>query len=143
MKQKLLILSSAFAIFIAPYLIPSPRIAIPSDLLAASDLIEPQPVYRFTSDGCSGGLSIAWRVIFRHPPDFESCCVTHDFAYWRGGTADDRAEADAKLLQCIDAAGYPLLAWVMWAGVRPGGSPYLPTSWRWAYGWYYGHGYTN
>ena len=29
----------------------------------------------------------------------------------------------------------------MWAGVRAGGGPYWPTSYRWAYGWPYTRGY--
>jgi len=30
----------------------------------------------------------------------------------------------------------------MLAGVRIGGTPYLPTKFRWAYGWPYPRGYT-
>ena len=125
-------------ILIGPYVAPSPRVEIPADLLAASDLIEPQPDYRFMSDGCSGGMSLAWRITFRAPPAWEHCCVVHDFAYWRGGTADDRLAADDQLWSCVNATGHPWWAWVMWAGVRPGGSPLLPTAWRWGYGWHYG-----
>lgn len=131
------------AFFVAPYVVPSPRVEVPADLLAASDQIEPRPVYRFTSDGCSGGLSIAWRAVFREPPPFEGCCVAHDLAYWRGGTAEQRADADVELWHCVAPTGRPWLAWVMWLGVRPGGSPHLPTAWRWGYGWYYGHGYDS
>jgi hypothetical protein len=128
----------AIAVFlIAPYVAPSPRIEIPAELLAASDQVQPQPLYRFTSDGCSGGMSFAWHVALGHGPDWEHCCVAHDFAYWRGGSSDDRQNADAHLLQCVDASGHPLWAWLMWLGVRPGGSPYLPTAWRWGYGWAY------
>lgn len=29
------------------------------------------------------------------------CCVTHDFEYWAGGSAQDRAAADDRLYQCM------------------------------------------
>jgi hypothetical protein len=131
------------AFFIAPYVVPSPRVEIPADLLAASDQVEPRPVYRFTSDGCSGGLSIGWRAVFGAPPPFEGCCVGHDFWYWRGGTVEQRASADEGLWRCVAATGHPWLAWVMWAGVQPGGSPKLPFPWRWGYGEYYYRPYAS
>src|SRR5262245_15908951 len=37
------------------------------------------PPYPFTTDGCSTFPDGAWK----------SCCVTHDYAYWCGGTAED------------------------------------------------------
>jgi hypothetical protein len=137
MKQILTFLCLLAAFFTAPYVIPAQRITIPADLLAASDLIEPQPDYRFTSDGCSGGLSLFWRILFRESPSFEHCCVTHDFAYWRGGTSDERERADAVLWRCVTLIGRPTWAWIMWAGVRPGGHPGLPFPWRWGYGNHY------
>lgn len=42
---------------------------------------------------------------------------------------------------CIKAVGEPEIAKIMLAGVRVGGSPYFPTSYRWAYGWPYLRGY--
>lgn len=91
----------------------------------------------FTSDGCS-----AW-------PDgtlFEKklwlrCCVVHDVAYWQGGTREERKEADEALRQCVAEVGEPEIAAVMLAGVRVGGSPYWPTSFRWGYGWEWPRGY--
>jgi len=96
------------------------------------------PMAPFTTDGCS--------MFPDHSPngkaDWCVCCVAHDLAYWRGGSADERARADAELEHCVrTASGDARLARTMLAGVRVGGSPYYPTSYRWGYGWPYGRGY--
>jgi len=80
----------------------------------------------FRSDGCS---------LF---PDgtYYSCCYLHDVAYWAGGTADDRERADRSLRACVlDITQNAALAEAMYHGVRVGGGPELPTSYRWGYGW--------
>lgn len=76
----------------------------------------------FTTDGCSGGLSTAWRVVAEEYPEFadahggqppwEACCITHDRAYHAGGrlerTHDDfqaRVAADRALRSCVVEAG--------------------------------------
>lgn len=92
----------------------------------------------FTTDGCSmfpdrDALS---------GKDWRCCCVAHDLSYWRGGTAQDRRAADAALRACVQAAaGDAALGRTMQGGVRLGGTPYLPTSFRWGYGWGYGRFY--
>lgn len=99
--------------------------------VAASDL---KP---FTTDGCS-------RFPDGTPSQEElwlKCCLDHDIAYWRGGTSDERVAADQILKQCVSAVGEPEIALLMLAGVRVGGTPYLPTSFRWGYGWPYLRGY--
>lgn len=90
----------------------------------------------FATDGCSlfpdrlaGGA------------DWRNCCVTHDLAYWRGGTRDERLDADHALEQCVAGRASRVLAGVMYAGVRLGGAPVLPTPFRWGFGWPYGRGY--
>jgi hypothetical protein len=85
----------------------------------------------FTSDGCS---------VFPEGTDSQKelwlqCCREHDFAYWRGGTRRQRIEADRQLRRCVARVGEPEIAALMFAGVRVGGSPFLPTSFRWGYGW--------
>jgi len=91
----------------------------------------------FTSDGCSrfpdGTLqrSDLWR----------SCCEAHDLAYWRGGTREERAAADAELQRCVAATGENEIAGIMLIGVRLGGSPWWPTPYRWGYGWPWLRGY--
>ncbi len=59
----------------------------------------------FTTDGCSGGLSSAWRHAARLAPDlaavhgeqppWEHCCVAHDRAYHRGAAVDEEIPDDA------------------------------------------------
>ena len=60
----------------------------------------------FTTDNCS--------VV----PDYDQneCCVDHDWAYWKGGTFQERWDADRKFLACVKEprSGFPCaipLAW--------------------------------
>ena len=109
--------------FIILFLLPS--------LVFAADL---KP---FTTDGCSSfpDGTIEHHSIWAH------CCIQHDIAYWQGGTYDDRLKVDQALEQCVAKVGEPEVAKLMLAGVRVGGSPYFPTSYRWGYGWPYPRGY--
>ncbi len=91
----------------------------------------------FTTDGCSkfpDGPPA-------EPDRWRNCCLEHDKAYWLGGTRAERKEADKALKSCIAKVENRVLADVMWAGVRAGGSPYWPTSFRWGYGWTPSRGY--
>lgn len=76
-------------------------------------------------------------------PDFNfaSCCDRHDVRYWRGGSVGERAQADKTFGECIAAKDHPVLARLYHLGVRVGGTPYLPTPWRWGFGWRFPHGY--
>lgn len=97
-----------------------------------------QAVQPFTTDGCS--LFPDQSLIDNS--DWCSCCLAHDLAYWRGGTADERLKADKDLKSCVLAAsGNAKLADLMFAGVRAGGGPYYFTPYRWAYGWPFGRMY--
>lgn len=42
---------------------------------------------------------------------------------------------------CVVENGHPIVAFIMWIGVRIGGHPLLPAPWRWGYGWPWGRGY--
>ena len=77
----------------------------------------------FTSDGCSGGLTIGWEYLAgkiarfqkQHgtQPAWEDCCVAHDRRYHTGGpdkvTASKsfrlRREADLELQVCVMETG--------------------------------------
>ncbi|WP_072908803.1 hypothetical protein [Malonomonas rubra] len=91
----------------------------------------------FTSDGCSSfpDGTIAQQNLWLE------CCVEHDKAYWAGGTEEQREIADEKLKKCVTKVGQPEIAKLMLAGVRVGGTPHLPTSFRWGYGWPFPRGY--
>lgn len=87
-----------------------------------------QPPASFTTDGCSWWLDGDW----------VECCVTHDRAYWCGGTFAERMDADRRLAACVrERGGSALLATLMRGGVLVGGAQVLPTSFRWGYGWPY------
>ena len=108
-------------------------VAVSTMLMAcSSNVIKP-----FTSDGCSafpdGTLeqSDLWLI----------CCTTHDRAYWKGGTYDERLQADKDLQACVEEVGEEEIALLMLVGVRVGGTPFLPTTFRWGYGWPYPRGY--
>ena len=97
----------------------------------------PNYLAEFQTDGCSGGMSWAWRKFLGSAPPWEGCCVKHDMAYWRGGFYKDRREADLELARCVRNHGHPIWAVLMYIGVRIGGSPIWPAPWRWGYGWEY------
>lgn len=73
--------------------------------------------------------------------DFGYCCDLHDVRYWSGGSAGQRKQADQEFRDCIAAAGHPLAAGTYYYAVRVWGTPHLPTSWRWGFGWDFPHGY--
>ena len=91
----------------------------------------------FTTDGCSSFPNGTRdnKTLWLH------CCTAHDVAYWQGGTREERRAADFALRECVGATGETTIANLMLAGVWIGGSPYLPTSFRWGYGWPYPRGY--
>lgn len=87
----------------------------------------------FESDGCSAFPDGS----FEHNELWLKCCTAHDYAYWKGGTYDERLDADLALKQCVATVGEKEIALIMLAGVRVGGSPFFPTTFRWGYGWSY------
>ena len=92
----------------------------------------------FKSDGCSLFVD----GTFKDRELWKECCVEHDVAYWKGGTADERKAADLKFQECIrKTTGDEALALLMYEAVRAGGSPHFPTWYRWGYGWPQGRGY--
>ncbi|WP_426358373.1 hypothetical protein ACPUVO_18385 [Pseudocolwellia sp. HL-MZ19] len=97
----------------------------------------PDRLQPFTSDGCSSFPD----GTFKQKELWLNCCEKHDFDYWKGGTYEDRVVSDNNLKQCVSEVGEPEVALLMLAGVRVGGTPYLPTSFRWGYGWSYPKGY--
>ncbi len=86
----------------------------------------------FNTDGCSGNLSWMWaRVAVLHNFLFRSQwsiqlpwhddCVEHDRAYHVGGARQERLFADTKLMLAVASLGYPVIAVLMFLGVRLGG----------------------
>ena len=65
---------------------------------------------------------------------WDQCCVDHDIAYWCGGSAEERKQADRALRACVDALTPSWLAWTTYLGVRIGGHPLFPVHYRWGFG---------
>lgn len=84
-----------------------------------------RPPRTFVTDGCSAFVNDGW----------VECCVEHDAAYWCGGTAEGRRQADRRLEQCVADLGHPCLARLMYPGVRVGAPAWTPLPWRWGFGW--------
>ncbi|MGH8475967.1 MAG: hypothetical protein ACRER2_09385 [Methylococcales bacterium] len=82
------------------------------------------PDYIFTTDGCTRSPDGSW----------STCCIAHDIAYWCGGGEQDRKAADQELSHCMNEK-LPPLGTLYYAVVRIGGVPWLPSPWRWGYGW--------
>ncbi|MCC4834483.1 hypothetical protein LMH66_17695 [Shewanella sp. 10N.7] len=106
-------------------------------ILISSFTVHAEQIKPFTSDGCS----VFPDGTFSQNELWLSCCTAHDYDYWQGGTFKQRLESDRRLKQCVAKVGEPHIANIMLAGVRVGGSPYFPTTYRWGYGWPYPRGY--
>lgn len=89
---------------------------------------------KFVSDGCT----------FLFDNEWSTCCLEHDRAYWLGGNADDRFNADTRFEQCLfNKTRNDLFSTVAYGIVRIGGVPYFAVPWRWGYGWPFGRGYRS
>ncbi|WP_143730312.1 FAD-binding oxidoreductase [Microbulbifer sp. GL-2] len=91
----------------------------------------------FQTDACS----VFPDGTIEHRELWINCCLAHDYAYWKGGTYEQRKLADENLKVCVASTGEGELALLMLVGVRIGGTPYLPTPFRWGFGWPYLRGY--
>lgn len=109
------------------------RIVFISTLLLFSATLKADTLKPFTSDGCSAFPD----GTFDQKTLWLACCERHDFDYWQGGTYQQRLTSDNRLKNCVSKAGESTIAALMLVGVRVGGTPYLPTSFRWGYGWSY------
>lgn len=85
--------------------------------------LQPSEMTPFTTDGCSGGLSVGWEYLAAHVSQFhqvhgdkvpwEECCIRHDRAYHLGGAIENspeqsftaRKRVDLELHQCVLATG--------------------------------------
>lgn len=81
--------------------------------------------------------------------DGASCCpenlndkvflaaVIHDLRYWFGGTQDDRLLADYEFgINIIKLCNLSAIeSQAMFEAVRLGGQGWMPTPWRWGFGW--------
>src|SRR5262245_2198122 len=96
------------------------------------------PTEPFRTDGCS-----LWPDGMFTGETWQACCVTHDIAYWCGGSAAMRSAADEALAQCVGERYHGWMGALMKRGVRVGGSPRVPAYWRWGYGHEFPSGYSE
>lgn len=101
--------------------------------LSDSSMVQADNLRPFTSDGCSSFPD----GTLEQNKLWLSCCTMHDYAYWKGGTYQERLDSDLALEACVAKVGEPAIALLMLAGVRVGGSPFFPAEFRWGYGWPY------
>ncbi len=108
-----------------------------SSSVALTSELRSSELKAFKSDGCSAfpDGSLAQNDLWL------GCCMQHDYDYWQGGSYEQRRASDLALQACVAEIGEIEVAELMLAGVRVGGSPYWPTTYRWGYGWPYGRGY--
>lgn len=92
----------------------------------------------FTTDGCS---KFSNGIAYPKEDKWGLCCVQHDISYWKGGTSDDRFQADQRLQNCIIEVGEPNIARLVYWGVRASGTEGSSTNRQWGYGWVLNRGY--
>ncbi|MEQ1879324.1 MAG: FAD-binding oxidoreductase [Bdellovibrionia bacterium] len=85
----------------------------------------------FTTDGCT----VIANGDSENPKKWEHCCLSHDLAYWAGGSWTERNEADLAFKHCLEDVGEKTLAFFGYLGLRASGTALLPTPFRWGYGW--------
>jgi hypothetical protein len=84
----------------------------------------------FTSDGCSSSPDGLFFV-----NEFVECCINHDLQYWKGGSEEERLQADSDFKMCMGTKTLPEVADIYYNSVRVGGNPALQAPWAWGYGW--------
>ena len=109
------------------------KVGLLAFVFVASSMVQADDLQPFTSDGCSSFPD----GTLEQNDLWLSCCTKHDYAYWKGGTYQERLDSDRALETCVAKVGEPAIALLMLAGVRVGGSPFFPTKFRWGYGWSY------
>ncbi|MGH8675452.1 MAG: hypothetical protein ACREVG_14215 [Burkholderiales bacterium] len=94
-----------------------------------------KPPLAFRFDGCT------WFPDGFGDTDWRPCCQEHDYAYWCGGSREDRELADDALGACVAEETNAPFGWLMRTGVRIGGHPAVPMYFRWGFGHEYSGGY--
>ncbi|MCP4289270.1 MAG: hypothetical protein GY792_33425 [Gammaproteobacteria bacterium] len=93
--------------------------------LAARKAQTDSTLAEFTTDGCSGGLSVGWeylagkirqfQTVHGMHPAWEPCCIEHDRAYHTGGPREATASWSFEVRKKADLA---LQACVLTTGIR-------------------------
>jgi len=99
----------------------------------------PSPPKAFTSDGASGLISAIYRRVYGREIKWVRCAIKHDWVYFHGGPEHLRLAADKELARCVNIEhNHPVLAVIVYLGVRIGGVWWLPyRGARWGYGYHF------
>ncbi len=88
----------------------------------------------FVSDGCTGFPD----GTVKDPVLWKECCFEHDLHYWAGGSHTSRDKTDLRLRECVREKGEPIIAQMMYLGVRIGGyNPRKIKDKQWGNAWEY------
>lgn len=87
----------------------------------------------FKSDGCS----MFPESSFKDSPQLQACCIEHDFQYWKGGSSNEKVDADKTFKQCVSQVrdNKEGLAKLMYWAVHLFGRPGSGLPFQWGYGW--------
>ncbi|MBD3344603.1 MAG: hypothetical protein GF401_06040 [Chitinivibrionales bacterium] len=91
----------------------------------------------FTTDDCT----CTPEGTKENPTLWKHCCNAHDSAYWRGGSFNERRGADSLLAECLAEVGQKRRGKRWYKALFFTGAAWLPTPWRWGYGWKYPRSY--
>lgn len=88
---------------------------------------ENQITHPYRTDGCTLYVD----------GDYSDCCEAHDHAYWQWWPIYKKLLADATLYACIAEKWHNFRENWMFAWVLFGWNPWLPTDFRWGFGYPY------
>ena len=76
-----------------------------------------------STDECSSPAPIHWIANKFLKKNWSDCCWQHDFDYHYGYLYNiSKDQADYELWECVNASGHPVIANIIYDGVRIGGS---------------------
>lgn len=81
-------------------------------------------------------MSILWKFFTGQREPWYAACIAHDWAYYKGGTREERLKADRELYNAVKNTGHPIWAIIIYVAVRIGGSFYWPWKWGFKYDWF-------
>ncbi len=88
----------------------------------------------FVSDGCP---RLAKMISYPREDHWQLCCVEHDKSYWKGGSLEDKQQADSAFHSCVSERGSPDAARLMYYSLRSVQKSSQVKDW--GYGWIIPH----
>ena len=88
----------------------------------------------FVSDGCP---RLAKMISYPREDHWQLCCVEHDKAYWKGGSLEEKQQADSAFHSCVSERGSPDAGRLMYYSLRSVQKSSQVQNW--GYGWVIPH----